>query len=176
MTKRLSHCHPPPPPQHPSESKIQRWKGFINKSFPSGRWELNDCSNVPNLWQICWQTGHLDWAGPAGNSCIWKLFGWQKLRHAPRTDIPPALTNFERKWVCVCVRNTCFDLLWFFFFFCFLFSAIFGVCLHCSFKKRKPVWGWFYCTSNMTIVWSSVMWQKFFLVSRYSIALLLQLV
>lgn len=109
----LSHypvATPTPPAQLSSKSKIQRWKGFINKSFLSGRWELNDCSNVPNLWQICWQTGHLDWAGPAGNSCIWKLFSWQKLRHAPRTDIPPALANSECKWVCNCVRNTCFVL------------------------------------------------------------------
>lgn len=104
MTKPLS-----PPTPLPSTHPNQRYrdeKALLIKSSPSGRWELNDCSNVPNLRQICWQTGHLDWAGPAGNSCIWKLFSWQKLRDAPRTDIPPAVTNLECKWVCVCVRNT----------------------------------------------------------------------
>lgn len=33
--------------------------------------------------------------GP-GASCIWKLFSWQKLRDAPRTDIPPAVTDSQR--------------------------------------------------------------------------------
>lgn len=79
---------------------------------------------MPNLRQICWQTGHLDWAGPAGNSCIWKLFTLQKLRDAPRTDIPPAVTNLECKWVCVCVSNTCF-LGCFFSIPIFPFSVLF---------------------------------------------------
>lgn len=58
------------------------------------------------IWgRSCWQTGHLDGAGPAGNSRIWKLFSWQKLRDAPRTDIPPAVTDLECKWVCVCLRK-----------------------------------------------------------------------
>lgn len=135
MTKPLSpHPHPSHlSTTHPPNQRYRDEKALLIKVLPSGGWELNDCSNVPNLRQICWQTGHLDWAGPAGNWCIWKLFTLQKLRDAPRTDIPPAVTNLESKWVCVCVRNTCFFSL-----FAFHFPPHFWclASLYCSFSNK----------------------------------------
>ncbi|KAM3614400.1 uncharacterized protein V6R79_013509 [Siganus canaliculatus] len=90
-----------------AESEMLQWQHYelprsrLLYGERGGRWERNEC--CPNLRRICWQTGHLDWAGPAGNLCIWKPLTRQKLRDAPRTDIPPAVTDLK------CQALPCFD-------------------------------------------------------------------
>lgn len=77
--------------------KKKRRKKKERKKLPLGKMGAERLRQRAQFWdgRSAGRLGIWKGRGP-GASRIWKLFSWQKLRDAPRTDIPPAVTDSQR--------------------------------------------------------------------------------